>query len=330
VRETRADTQQAILLAIALHVVLFALMFAGLWWTRTAVTVSAAGAPVEAELVDANALSASMRKVLSDRPEPAAPLPEPQPEPEPVEEPVAPPPQPLPAPVPEDAPTPPQSKPQDFIPKPDTTEQAAVVATPTPTPSDEQKLQEEKRRQAQVDLTEQKRQEEAERKRRLAQEAQETAERDRKLAEIQRKRAAAAREIELAEQRLKQIADARAIAQTGPASAAAGAASASPPPGNNGTDTGLEARYAAALQEAILSKWTRPETVPVGARCRLVIKQLPGGEVMSAEVSSPCAYDEQGRRSIEAAVLKAQPLPYAGFEKVFARTLTLNFEARDR
>lgn len=329
-RETRADTQQAILLAIALHVVLFALMFAGLWWTRTAVTVSGAGAPVEAELVDANALSASMRKVLSDRPEPAAPLPEPQPEPEPVEEPVAPPSQPLPAPVPEDAPTPPQSKPQDFIPKPDTTEQAAVVATPTPTPSDEQKLQEEKRRQAQVDLTEQKRQEEAERKRRLAQEAQETAERERKLAEIQRKRAAAAREIELAEQRLKQIADARALAQAGPASTAAGASSASPPPGNNGTDTGLEARYAAALQEAILSKWTRPETVPVGARCRLVIKQLPGGEVMSAEVSSPCAYDEQGRRSIEAAVLKAQPLPYAGFEKVFARTLTLNFEARDR
>ena len=92
----------------------------------------------------------------------------------------------------------------------------------------------------------------------------------------------------------------------------------------------MQARYAAALQEAILSKWTRPETVPLGARCTLVIKQLPGGEVMSAEVSSPCAYDEMGKRSIEAAVLKAQPLPYAGFEPVFARTLRLNFEARDR
>ena len=88
--------------------------------------------------------------------------------------------------------------------------------------------------------------------------------------------------------------------------------------------------WLAALQEAILSKWTRPETVPLGARCTLVIKQLPGGEVMSAEVSSPCAYDEMGKRSIEAAVLKAQPLPYAGFETVFARTLRLNFEARDR
>ena len=100
--------------------------------------------------------------------------------------------------------------------------------------------------------------------------------------------------------------------------------------GNNGVDTGLKARYAAALTEAILAKWTRPETVPLGARCKLIIRQLPGGEVMDAEVASPCAYDELGRRSIEAAVLKAQPLPYAGFEPVFARTLELNFVAQDR
>lgn len=324
-RESRADTQQAIVLAIILHAVLFALMFAGLWWTRTAAPVSAAGSPVEAELVDADALSASMRKVLRDRPEPVAAQPLPDPQPEPVEEEAAPLPQPLPEPVPEDAPTPPQPKPQDFVVEPDTTEQDEVVAAPTPTPADEKQLQEAKRRQAQIDLTEQKRQDEAERKRRLAQEAQE---REQKLAEIRRQRAAAMREAELAEQKLKQIADARALAQSGAAADSGGAAS--PPPGNNGADTGLQARYAAALQEAILSKWTRPETVPVGARCRLVIKQLPGGEVMSAEVSSPCAYDEQGRRSIEAAVLKAQPLPYSGFEKVFARTLTLNFEARDR
>lgn len=319
-RETRADTRQAFLLAIGLHVVLFSLMFAGLWWTRTAVPVSAAGAPIEATLVDANALSAPMREVLRDRPEPVA-EPEPEPLPEPIEEEVAPPPQPIPEPVPEDAPTPPQQQAQDFIPEPDTREQDEVVDAPTPTPSDEEKLQEEKRRQAQVDLTEKKRQEQAERKRRLAAEAEERRE---KLAEIRRKRAAAARAAELAEQQLQQIADARATQSNENASAA------SPPPGNNGVDTGLKARYAAALQEAILAKWTRPETVPLGSRCTLVIKQLPGGEVMSAEVSSPCAYDEMGQRSIEAAVLKAQPLPYAGFETVFARTLTLNFEARDR
>lgn len=339
-RETRADTQQAIVLAILLHVVLFALMFAGMWWTRSAAPQSAAGAPVEADLVDANALSAAMQRVLDDRPEPAA-LPTPVEEP-PVEELVAlppaptPPPQPLPSPVPEDSPTAPQSQPQDFIPQPDPVEQAEVVATPTPTPSDEKKLQEEKRRQAQIDLTEEReRQQEAERKRRLAEQARDEAkkkaeERERKLAEIQREREKAARETKLAEQKLKQIADAQAIAAASRTTESTGTSSASPPPGNNGRDAGLEAQYAAALTQAIVSKWTRPETVPLGSKCTIVIKQLRGGEVMDAKVSSPCAYDEQGRRSIEAAVLKAQPLPYAGFESVFARTLTLNFEARDR
>lgn len=318
-RETRADNAQALLLALALHVLLFGLMFAGLWWTRPPPPMSAAGSPVSAELVDASALSPAMQRTLADRPEPLVEA-LPQPMPDPVEEETAPPPQPLPEPVPQDAPVPQQRAAQDFIPKPDTQSQQAVVDQPTPTPADEAKVQEAKRRQEQIDLTEQKRQAEAQRQQRLAE--QQEAERQKQLADIRRRRAAASREAELAEQKLKQIADARAV-QSAPSAAA-------PPPGNNGVDTGLQARYAAALQEAILAKWTRPETVPVGVRCRLVIRQLPGGEVMSAEVSSPCAYDEQGRRSIEAAVLKAQPLPYAGFETVFARTLTLNFEARDR
>jgi colicin import membrane protein len=51
---------------------------------------------------------------------------------------------------------------------------------------------------------------------------------------------------------------------------------------------------------------------------------------MDVTVSPSCPYDELGRRSVEAAVLKAQPLPYAGFEQVFQRNLTLNFEAADR
>ena len=50
---------------------------------------------------------------------------------------------------------------------------------------------------------------------------------------------------------------------------------------------------------------------------------MPGGEVIDVEVAAVCPYDELGRRSVEAAVLKAQPLPYAGFESVFIRELTL-------
>ncbi|MGO4222563.1 cell envelope integrity protein TolA [Lysobacter sp. TAF61] len=320
-RESRADTARAIWQALGLHALLFALMFVGLLWTRTTAQVSAVGSPVTAELIDANALSPAMQRTLQKRPKPAE-LPPPEPEE------AAPLPQPSPEPRPEDSVVTPQPQAQDFIPVPDNTNQDAVVDQPTPIAAEEDKVQEAKRKQDQVDLTEQKRQEQVEKQRRLAE--QQDQEREQKLAEIRRKREAATRErtaaeraANLANQRAQQVADARSTAATG-------SSEASPPPGNNGTDTGLQARYAAALQEAILSKWTRPETVPVGSRCTLLIRQLPGGQVMSAEVSSPCAYDEQGRRSIEAAVLKAQPLPYAGFEKVFARNLTLNFTAQDR
>lgn len=318
-RESRADTARAVWQALGLHALLFALMFVGLLWTRTTAPVSAAGSPVTAELIDADALSPAMQRTLLKRPKPAELPPPPEPEE------AAPLPQPLPEPRPEDSVATPQPQPQDFIPVPDSENQEAVVDQPTPIAAEEDKVQEAKRKQDQVDLTERERQEQVEKQRRLAE--QQDQEREQKLAEIRRKRVAAAREADLAEQRLRQIADVRS--RPAPAESA-GSSDASPPPGNSGTDTGLQARYAAALQEAILSKWTRPETVPVGSRCTLLIRQLPGGRVMSAEVSSPCAYDEQGRRSIEAAVLKAQPLPYAGFESVFARNLTLNFTAQDR
>ena len=82
----------------------------------------------------------------------------------------------------------------------------------------------------------------------------------------------------------------------------------------------------------MLNQWIRPDSIPVGQRCRLTIRQLPGGEVPEGGVTftSGCPYDEAGRRSVEAAILRAQPLPYRGFESVFQRTLNFNFEARDR
>ena len=125
--------------------------------------------------------------------------------------------------------------------------------------------QEEKRRQEQIDLTEQQRQKEAEQKERLAQQ----------LADIRKQRQKAAKEADLAEQKLKQLADAQA--RNAAEAAAQVDASASAPPGNNGADTDLGARYAAALQEAILRNWTRPDSVPAGQRCKLNIRQIPGG-----------------------------------------------------
>ena len=323
-RETRADTTQALLLALGLHVLLFLLAFLGLWWTRTAAPVSAAGPVIEAELIDASALSASMRRTLRERPEPVPPVAEPEPEPEPVEQETAPPPQPLPEPAPQDSPVPPQRQAQERVPVPDTTEQEAVSREAIAGEARERE-QEAKRRQEQIDLTERKRQEEAEKKQRLS-EMEEM--RQKQLADIRRRRALAARDAKVAEAKLKQLQDYQRE-QVADAATDTATDTAAPAAGNEGVDTGLLARYEAAIQAAIRRNWTRPETVPLGQRCRLTIRQIPGGQVIDVQVQPSCPYDELGRRSVEAAVLKAQPLPYAGFESVFNRTLNLNFEARD-
>lgn len=315
-RETRADTRVAVVGALALHALLFALLFVGMWWTRTAAPVSAAGPQIEADLVDPNALSAPLRRALDA---PAQREPEPAP-PEPVQS--APPPQPLPEPRPEDSQVAPQPQAQAPVPVPDTREQERVERD-AEAARQAAREQEEKRRQEQIDLTERKRQDEAEKKQRLAQQAKQQ-EIARELEKIRAEREKAKKAADLAEQKLKQIADATAKA-TQPA-----ASTAAPPPGNNGADNGLLARYKAALNAAIVQNWTRPDTVPLGQPCRIVIRQIPGGTVISAKVDPSCPYDQLGRRSVEAAVLKANPLPYAGFEPVFARDLVLNFTAQDR
>lgn len=313
-RETRADTTLAVIAALLLHALIFAMLLLGLRWQQP--VPAGAGEPVAAQLVDANALNAATLRALA---EPDNTPPPPQPEQ------AAPPPQPLPSPVPEDAQVPRQAKPQQQLPQPDVREQERVDRSAV-SPETAPKEQEEKHRQAQVDLTDlQKQQEEAEQKRALAQRMLERAQ---QLADIRKQREQAAKDARLAAQKLQQLRDAQA---RNPAEAAAQAdAAASAPPGERGTDAGLLAKYRAALQAAITQNWTRPDSVPLGQRCKIVIRQLPGGQVVDAQVDASCPYDEAGRRSIEAAVLKAQPLPYAGFEPVFQRTLILNFEAQDR
>ncbi len=287
-KETRADTRTALLQALGLHAVLFALMFAGLNWTRSNVAEAAHGEVIEADLVDPSALSAAMRSALQREPvQPPPPVeqpvvePEPEPLPEPIVEPEPPPPVPEPAPVE-------QERVQRDAPSPD------VAKVP--------KEQDEKRKQPeQVDLDAQK---------------------QKALAEIRRQRELAAKERTQAEMRAQQLADARA-SQTDAASPA------SPPRGNPNSRSSNQAAYIVALQDAILRQWTRPESVKLDDVCQVLIRQIPGGEVVSVEIAPSCPYDALGRRSVEAAILKASPLPYAGFEDAFIRDPVLKFRARD-
>lgn len=314
-REAPADTAQAIGLALLLHALLFALVFIGMYWTRSAAP-AAAGVPISAELVDADALSPAAQQALSQEP---APLP-PPPEPDPVEEDTVPPPQPLPEPVPEDAPVEPQQQPQEQIPDPDVIDQDEARADAESELAAERE-QEERRRQEQIELAERQAQEEAEQKRRLARQ-----QREEELKKLRAEQERVRREAEEAQRKLDQIASAQRDREAEQAAASA----ASPPRGPPDGDDNLLSRYQAALQEAVARGWTRPDSVPLGQRCRIYITQLPGGDVMNVEFDASCPYDELGRRSVEAAVRRAAPLPYRGFESVFSRQLNFNFVAEDR
>ena len=303
-KETRADTQRALLQAAGLHVVLFALMFAGLHWTRSNVVEAAQGEVIEADLIDPSALDASMQRAL---------LRDPKELPTPVIEadPVPPVPLPVPDPTPDSLPTPVPDQPPPPVREQDKVDQERVQRDAiAPDAAQVKREQEAKRRQQQADLDAQ-------------QQTEMERQRQQQIAELQKKREQASRELRQAEQRAQQLADAKARQSTA-------SNQASPPPGNRGTDSSLEAKYIAAIQQAIVRKWTRPESVELGQRCKVVIRQLPGGEVVSAVADASCPYDDLGRRSVEAAVLKASPLPYAGFEDVFDRTLNLNFVPDER
>ena len=311
----------AIAFAIGLHIAIALLFLLSSIFSWDHSTKSAAGLPVMDASLDASAADIRVaERALQHVPEP---LPQPVNE-QVVEEETVPPPQPIPEPRPQDSPTPQQQVAQERIPVPDTQDQdeASRLAL-----SQEKALreQEAKRRQEQIDLTEQKRIEEAQKQQRLAKQ-QEEADKQTRLAEIRRQRAQLDQQQKLAEQKLRQIADAR----TRNASASTAQASTSQPAGNAGADANLKGEYAAAIQKAVLSQWIRPDSVPLGQRCTIAIRQLPGGEVVEAKVAANCPYDEAGKRSIEAAVLRAQPLPYRGFESVFARNLTFNFTAQDQ
>lgn len=325
-RENRADITLAVVFALLLHAVPLLLLLAASLW-RTPPSEAAAGEPISADVVDLNALSASMRSALQREPEPLAqarPAPEPPPDPleEPLEEPL--PEEALPEPLeetpPEEQPPEQQLRPQDQLSNPDTIEQQEVKPDSASSETAARE-QEARQRQGQVDLTERDRQQQAEQRTRTAMQL----ERERQLADIRRQRSVLQREAQLAEDRLRQLADRRAQQASNTA-----AANASPPPGERGADAALKAAYIDALTKAIRMNWTQPENVSSTVACKIVIRQIAGGEVIDAQVDPSCPYDEQGRRSVEAAVLKAQPLPYRGFETVFNRTLTINFRAEDR
>jgi len=107
-------------------------------------------------------------------------------------------------------------------------------------------------------------------------------------------------------------------------------ATASPPPGVADGDTSLRAQWISAMLAKIEREWIRPESIRPGSICPIRIRILTGGEVVSAQIQPACPYDDAAKRSVEAAVLKASPLPWAGYESVAVRDFVVRFQPASR
>jgi len=83
-------------------------------------------------------------------------------------------------------------------------------------------------------------------------------------------------------------------------------------------------QYMAMIKDHVQQHWQMPVRMRPGLECSIKVVQLPTGDVMSAKITQ-CNGDDEVRRSIENAVLRASPLPRAPSEAVFSSTLTLIF-----
>jgi colicin import membrane protein len=120
----------------------------------------------------------------------------------------------------------------------------------------------------------------------------------------------------LEEQRMQQLADLSPPTPKPPKPTIA----PTQPAGNNGQAKGLEAAYIAALKQTAQDNWNT-SLAPERVNCQVRFTQMRGGEVLNVEFID-CPYDPQGRESVERA-LRKERMPYAGFEDVFQRMITL-------
>ena len=189
---------------------------------------------------------------------------------------------------------------------------------------------------------EQQRQEaEAQRQRELEQQAQREAERQRaeeerrraeeaqqrELEELRRQREEAQRRREEEERRLAEIADRRAAedAERRAAEEAERLRLAAEQADADARRATLREEYVSTIRELVQRNWNRPPTTRPGVVCRVRVVQIPGGEIIAAEIVRPCNADEATRRSIVAAVMRVGELPYRGYESVFAREIDFDF-----
>ncbi|HSM69683.1 MAG TPA: cell envelope integrity protein TolA [Xanthomonadales bacterium] len=154
--------------------------------------------------------------------------------------------------------------------------------------------------------------------------------RQKELEQIREQRAAAERERKIEEERLKQLqarneAEAEAARQAEAEEALRQKMAREQAQFQAGRLASLNDQYHLAIQALVTQNWLRPPTTRAGLRCTVRIVQIPGGEVISANIVGGCNADEVTRRSLIAAVERTGTLPYRGYEDVFQREIDFIF-----
>ncbi len=221
--------------------------------------------------------------------------------------------------IPEQKAPPPAVKPE---PEP---EPEPVIEEPEPEPDNSEELrrqaEEEKRRLdallEQQRLEELKRKEEEERKRKEREEAErkkrEEEEKERKRQEAERKREEDIRRQREENERLRRELEAEQRVQELEAEERRFAARSS----------AEMAAYQFAIAQKVRRSWAVPASAGPDTKCSVRVTQLPDGTVTGINIIS-CNGDDAVRRSVEAAINKASPLPLPENPDLFDRNLTIN------
>jgi colicin import membrane protein len=288
-----AGRWRAIALSVLVHSLIVAAAVLG-WFTWKHEPPEPQTLAIEGSVIDERAM-----KNISPPPKPAPMQPAPEPEP--------PPPEPEPQPEPEPEPEPEPPPPEDLGP-------------PKPDPAEVERRQEEERvaaekaeqeKQARLDAE----RKEAERveaeKQAAARAAAEKVAAEKRAAEKKRAEEAArkaaeekAREAREAELRRSLEAEERV---------------------NAARNSEEAARWHSQIVNRITRAWIRPPSAVAGVNCVVLVAQVPGGEVTSVRVDSCNPNDAALRESVEAAVLRASPLPTPPPGVPFERNLRLIF-----
>jgi len=93
-------------------------------------------------------------------------------------------------------------------------------------------------------------------------------------------------------------------------------------------DSGALAEYVALIAQKVERNWVRPPSAKAGLECELSVTQIPGGQVTDVRIGN-CPADDAVRRSIEAAVLRASPLPMPANQALFDRNLRFVFKPQE-